>query len=222
MIIAIMTLFSPSPLLSVKRGDLPSTTQRMYTPAKQSACCSPVVAHSTESPWMRSAIVYWIECPYSCDSTRGTPKSPAVSRMSGISPPRSQPMVLFDGVHFGGSADVQFCVDGSAWHHIALYTSYVSSPQNLPCLKRSSHEKSSVTGLNLPLNHVGYAPVQNCSISAIDNAASLSTSPLSPLSIGRVGPGAPGRKPEGSSVTGLSATCVGLGGGGGGGAGGFC
>src|SRR5581483_11580773 len=103
-----------------------------------------------------------------------------------------------------------------------LYTSYVSSPQNLPCLKRSSHEKSSLTGLNLPLNHVPYAPVQNCSISATDRAASLSISPLSPLSIGRVGPGAPGRKPEGSSVTGLSATCVGLGGGGGGGAGGFC
>lgn len=39
-IIVARTLLSPSPVLTVKRGDLPSATQRMYTPAKQSACCS--------------------------------------------------------------------------------------------------------------------------------------------------------------------------------------
>ena len=27
-------------MLRVKRGELPSATQRMYAPAKQSACCS--------------------------------------------------------------------------------------------------------------------------------------------------------------------------------------
>ena len=39
-ITAARTLLSPSPALKVKRSELSSATQRMYEPAKQSACCS--------------------------------------------------------------------------------------------------------------------------------------------------------------------------------------
>ena len=50
----------------VKRGELPSATQRMYTPARQSACCS---ATSVGVLFLFSLACFWIAWPYSWAST---------------------------------------------------------------------------------------------------------------------------------------------------------
>ena len=83
------TLFSPSPVLRVKRGELSSATQRMYAPDRQSACCSDssVGVSSSAMPDCRATA-----CPYSWASTMTTPMSPCARSSVGNSSPRSQPM----------------------------------------------------------------------------------------------------------------------------------
>ncbi len=76
---------------SVNRGELPSATHRMYTPAKQSACCS---ATSVGVPFLLSLASFWIAWPYSWASTIVMAMSPLACRSEGSRTPRSQPMVL--------------------------------------------------------------------------------------------------------------------------------
>ena len=87
-------LLRPSPVVSVKRGELPSATQRMYTPARQSACCSET---SVGVPFLFSLAIRWMAWPYSWAITIVTAMSPLASRSAGSSSPRSQPMVSSSG-----------------------------------------------------------------------------------------------------------------------------
>src|SRR5271156_4394788 len=137
--------------------------------------------------------------------------SPPVLRSWGISTPRSQPMVLFDGVHGAGGlgrSSGQFLSVGSVLpHHAALTVVLVCSPQNMPFLYRESQEKMALTGANLPFSdEPPYAPAQNCSMSATAMAPRWSMSPPSPSCTFRVGSGAPGRNPDGPFATGAPAT----------------
>ncbi|PQM44080.1 hypothetical protein C1Y40_05761 [Mycobacterium talmoniae] len=71
--IAASTAFSPSPVLSVKRGESPWATQRRYTPAKQSACCSATRIGVRFLVSLAALLIAW---PYSWANTIGMAISP--------------------------------------------------------------------------------------------------------------------------------------------------
>ena len=128
-IIAARRSFNPSPVLRVKRGDLPSATQRMYTPARQSACCS---ATRVGTPLGFSVACFSRAWPYSWANTIVMAMSPYNFRSDGMSTARSQPMVL------------------SFSQKPALTSPPVVSPQKVPPSASESQEYSPLTGSNSP------------------------------------------------------------------------